>query len=106
MASLLASGALDSQISNLSMPTNARASWRLLQRCSLESSQVQMLGGSLDAEHWHTIEQQVADLVTQPGVQAWWKLRRHWRSACFRDWIDALPQRTPATIYEEPPNRT
>jgi hypothetical protein len=66
-----------------------------------ESSQVQMLRGSLDAEHWHTIEQQVADLATQPGVQAWWTLRRHWHSARFRDWIDALPQRTPATIYEE-----
>jgi hypothetical protein len=66
-----------------------------------ESSQVQMLAASLDAEHWHTIEQQVTDLVTQPGVQAWWKLRRHWHSASFRNWIDHLPQRAAATIYED-----
>ncbi|MEZ6022090.1 MAG: hypothetical protein R3C16_01450 [Hyphomonadaceae bacterium] len=66
-----------------------------------ESSQVQMLGGSLDAEHWHTIEQQVTDLVTQPGVKAWWKLRRHWHSARFRDWIDALPTQAPAMIYDD-----
>jgi len=54
-----------------------------------------------DDEHWHTIEQQVTDLVTQPGVQAWWKLRRHWHSASFRNWIDHLPQRAAATIYED-----
>lgn len=66
-----------------------------------ESSQVQMLRGMLDAEHWHTIEQQVSDLVTQPGIQAWWKLRRHWHSARFRDWIDALPKQAPAMIYDK-----
>jgi hypothetical protein len=66
-----------------------------------ESSQVQKLRRSLDAEHWHTIEQQVGDLVTQSGVRAWWKLRQHWHSARFRAWVDSLPQRTPVAIYEE-----
>lgn len=65
-----------------------------------ESSQVQMLRGMLDAEHWHTIEQQVADLATQPGIQAWWALRRHWHSTRFREWIEAMPKRDPATIYD------
>ncbi|MGD9982093.1 MAG: hypothetical protein AB7H66_08345 [Hyphomonadaceae bacterium] len=65
-----------------------------------ESSQVQMLGGTLDAEHWHTIEQQMTDLATQPGVKVWWKLRRHWHSARFREWLEALPERDPAVIYD------
>ncbi|MGQ0533574.1 MAG: hypothetical protein ACT4OF_12925 [Caulobacteraceae bacterium] len=71
-----------------------------------ESSQVQMLRGMLDAEHWHTIEQQVADLVTQPGIQAWWNLRSHWHSARFREWIEGLPKRAPARIYDKPPDAT
>jgi hypothetical protein len=70
-----------------------------------ESSQVQMRRGMLDAEHWHTIEQQVSDLLTQPGIQAWWRLRRHWHSARFREWIETLPARTRAVIYEEPQER-
>ena len=67
-----------------------------------ESSQVQAQRGTLDAEHWHTIAQQVADLVTLPGIQAWWTLRRHWHSERFRDWFESLPKRAPAVIYDNP----
>jgi hypothetical protein len=68
-----------------------------------ESSRVQFLRGQLDAEHWHTIERQASDYMTMPGVQSWWAYRRTWHSAPFQDWIEAMPKRAAATIYERPP---
>jgi len=64
-----------------------------------ESSRVQWLRNLLDEEHWHTIQHQAADLWTQPGIQAWWMMRRSWHSAEFREWIESLPPEPPAAIY-------
>ena len=66
-----------------------------------ESSQVQMLRGALDKEHWRTIEHQATDLVSQPGIQSWWAHRRHWHSARFQAWLEALPKQAPAAIYDQ-----
>lgn len=64
-----------------------------------EASRVQWLHGQLDKEHWQTIEEQVRTLATQPGVQAWWKLRGHWHSAAFQAWFGAMPYGDVEALY-------
>lgn len=63
-----------------------------------EASHVQWARGQLDNEHWHTIEQQARSLSGQPGIVAWWKLRRHWHSAAFQAWFDSLTP-NPIAMY-------
>lgn len=55
-----------------------------------EASRVQWLHGQLDKEHWHSVEQQVKGLATQPGVKAWWRVRSHWHSEEFRNWFESI----------------
>lgn len=64
-----------------------------------ESSRVQWLNGRLDEEHWHTIERQAVDFGHSPGLQAAWKLRRHWYSDEFRSWFDGLAPDEPPKPY-------
>ncbi|MGQ0659349.1 hypothetical protein [Sphingosinicella sp.] len=64
-----------------------------------ESSRVQWLNGQLDEEHWQTIESQATSFAAQPGVKAWWTLRRHWHSDEFRRWFEGLPISDSATLY-------
>jgi hypothetical protein len=64
-----------------------------------ESSRVQWLQGQLNEEHWQTIEEQVRTLATQPGIQAWWKLRGHWHSAAFQAWFEAIPNSELEPLY-------
>ena len=56
-----------------------------------ESSRVQWLQGQLDEEHWQNIEARVNSFASQPGIQAWWQIRRDWHSVPFRSWFEALP---------------
>lgn len=70
-----------------------------------ESSRVQWLKGQLDEEHWQNIEAQVRSFVTQPGIQAWWKVRRHWHSEAFREWIESLPADEDKPMYGPAPRR-
>jgi hypothetical protein len=56
-----------------------------------ESSRVQWIQGLLDEEHWQNIEAQVSSFASQPGIKAWWELRRRWHSAAFRKWFEGLP---------------
>lgn len=65
-----------------------------------EASQVQFLRGQLDKEHWHTIHQQAINLAAQPGIKAWWVLRRHWHSKPFQDWFEALEAPTSPGLYD------
>ena len=55
-----------------------------------EASRVQWKSRQLDEEHWRTIERQAADFRQYPGVRKAWALRRHWYSAEFRNWFEAL----------------
>ena len=59
-----------------------------------ESSRVQWLNGQLDGEHWQNIEAQVTSFAAQPGIRAWWKIRRGWHSGAFQSWFEALPETT------------
>jgi hypothetical protein len=65
-----------------------------------ESSRVQWLQGLLDEEHWQNIEAQVNSFASQPGIQAWWELRRDWHSVPFRRWFEALPGAHPNGMYQ------
>jgi hypothetical protein len=67
-----------------------------------ESSRVLWMRGQLDEEHWQNIEQQAINLGGQPGVQAWWEIRRHWHSRSFRDWFEALPVEDATALYGLP----
>ncbi|HVF35979.1 MAG TPA: hypothetical protein VND91_11710 [Candidatus Saccharimonadia bacterium] len=64
-----------------------------------ESSHVQWLRGQLDREHWHTIEQMAASLSAQPGIKAWWALRRYWHSEKFRRWFEGLAPLPASALY-------
>lgn len=64
-----------------------------------ESSRVQWIRGQLDEEHWQTIEQQVKSFAGQPGIQAWWRLRRHWHSEAFQHWFESLPTAEMIPLY-------
>ena len=65
-----------------------------------ESSRVQWLRGHLDDEHWQNIEAQANSFAAQPGIKAWWQLRRDWHSAPFQRWFEALPGTHGSGMYE------
>lgn len=58
----------------------------------MESARLQWRRGQLDKEHWQALEGDIKDIVAQPGVKAYWALRRHWHAEEFRQWLEALPQ--------------
>lgn len=64
-----------------------------------ESSRVQWLHGQLDAEHWHNIERQATSLGSQPGIRAWWALRRHWHCEEFQHWFECLTPAEAGSLY-------
>jgi len=66
-----------------------------------ESSRAQWLRGQLDHEHWNMVERQATTFASQPGIRSWWKLRRQWHSAPFREWYETLPVVDSGTIYGE-----
>lgn len=57
-----------------------------------DTQRLQWRHGQLDAEHWHSVQTQIGDIVRLPGIQIFWQMRRHWHSAEFRSWVDALPK--------------
>ncbi len=46
--------------------------------------------GLLTASAWGKIERTVSDLIAYPGVQEWWKTRRHWHTEEFGRVVDAI----------------
>ena len=44
---------------------------------------------------WQGFERQLRELVSLPGVQEWWDLRRTWFSDPFQEYINALIQDGP-----------
>lgn len=69
----------------------------------LESARLQWRHGQLDGEHWHALVSDFKDLTMQPGVRAYWALRRHWHTEEFRNWYESLPQtETVPALYGAP----
>ncbi len=58
----------------------------------MESARLQWRRGQLDIEHWNSLEGDIKDLASQPGIKAYWALRRHWHAGEFCKWFEALPQ--------------
>jgi len=48
----------------------------------------QYLKGTLDGRIWDTYKQAMVSLLGQSGSQDWWKLRRHWFSEEFRNYVE------------------
>jgi len=46
--------------------------------------------GLLTASAWGKIERTISDLIAYPGVQEWWKERRHWHTEEFGRIVDAM----------------
>jgi hypothetical protein len=46
--------------------------------------------GLLSASAWGKIERTISDLIAYPGVQEWWKERRHWHTEEFGRIVDAM----------------
>jgi hypothetical protein len=68
-----------------------------------EASRVQWLDGQLKDEHWHTIEQQAISFSVEPGIKAFWRIRRHWHCKAFQAWFDSLPASEARPLYELSP---
>ena len=69
-----------------------------------EAAHHQWRDGQLDEGHWHQVHSQARDIIRYPGVQTYWKMRRHWHSREFCRWLDALPTGQAAGgLYDLPP---
>lgn len=57
-----------------------------------EAARLQWRHGQLDKEHWENIVFQVSDFGSQPGIRAYWNIRKRWHSMEFRRWFESLPR--------------
>ena len=46
--------------------------------------------GLLTAASWGKIERTMSDLIAYPGLQQWWKTRKHWHTEEFARVVDAI----------------
>ena len=69
-----------------------------------EAARLQWIDGQLHKEHWENVEFQVADFAQQPGVQAYWTMRRKWHSESFRNWFESSPRAKSLALglYDKP----
>jgi hypothetical protein len=50
--------------------------------------------GILTESLWGEIERTMSDVIAYPGVQEWWKTRRHWHTEEFGRVVDAIIARS------------
>jgi hypothetical protein len=55
-----------------------------------EAARLQWRHGQLDKEHWENILFQITDFGSQPGIRAYWTIRKRWHSTEFRHWFESL----------------
>jgi hypothetical protein len=48
------------------------------------------LDGTLQRSHWDVIERMITDLISYPGTQEWWSMRRHWQTNEFASFVDSI----------------
>ena len=46
--------------------------------------------GVLSAPLWGEIERTMSDFIAYPGLQQWWKTRKHWHTEEFGHVVDAI----------------
>jgi len=56
---------------------------------SIHASYLQWQAGTLDERLWRTFRHALLDLLSQPGQQEWWALRRHWFEDDFQAYVDS-----------------
>lgn len=61
-----------------------------------EASRLQWRHKQLDNEHWQNVEAMLKDMASRPGIDQFWRIRRHMHSAEFAAWYQALPRSTAA----------
>ena len=44
--------------------------------------------GRVDPELWQGFDNRLRDVFATPGAQSWWKLRRHWHTKRFQEYVD------------------
>jgi hypothetical protein len=66
-----------------------------------EGARLQWRHGQLDAEHWQNVRTCALDFASQPGLRAYWHIRRHWHSADFQEWFEALPMAEAHAPYDK-----
>jgi hypothetical protein len=49
---------------------------------------LQKQNGALAPEHWTGMAQHIIDVLSVPGLQAWWAERKHWFTDDFQVFID------------------
>lgn len=54
------------------------------------------LEGMVEPRIWRSFERQVREVVSLPGVQEWWAVRRDWFSDRFQEFMDATIAEGPA----------
>ena len=57
---------------------------------SFESMYFSHRDGILVAASWGEIQRVMSDLIAYPGIQQWWKTRRHWQTEEFAAAVDAM----------------
>jgi hypothetical protein len=55
---------------------------------SAQATYLQWRSNTLDESLWNIIRHACFDLLSQPGQQEWWQLRRHWFDENFRGYMD------------------
>ena len=69
----------------------------------IQETYYQHADGHLDPRVWRSTEVSVRELIAYPGIQAWWRLRSHWFSEEFVNYVNQLQQTAgPPTMYREP----
>ena len=62
--------------------------------------------GAMPPQFWYSVRKQIQDVVSYPGVQAWWNTRKHWYTEEFNTLIAAIvrdsPQSDAYSGYELP----
>lgn len=66
-----------------------------------ESSRIQWRRGQLEPELWYAVEVNVRAFAAQPGIQRFWKIRKHWHSTEFIKWFESLPSEVRSSIYDQ-----
>ena len=57
--------------------------------------------GTLEPAHWAQVERTMTDVVSYPGTQTWWSVRRHWHTDEFAALLDRMIKEAPeAKAYD------
>ena len=62
-----------------------------------EQLQYYAVEGMVEPRIWRGFERQLTEVVSLPGVQEWWTVRRPWFSDAFQDFVDGTIEAGPSS---------